>query len=272
MNADEESCTTTRTDAAIIDRKDKIGNHEISMESAVTELLHNIGSTTTNPSCVPRKLQLFVNYCNRNTKRLLPSFQLHIKAASLKKEGQVEPTPKRQKCDKSSGNNESSLMRSIAEASYVKIQQKQRPLMNLPKPTEDWESALGQLRLLGFGDHNHFACADTNERSKRQNRGVEDHHCQTSDSKLHIVHRLDCQVSQYYYSNETLCILLVHGAPLSINTTFKINQNADVWCHGYCKEQRIELKALPGMERTAVGEENILSARIGLASIPSAGS
>ena len=206
MSADQEPCIA-QSDAVVTERKDKIGNHEISMEAAVTELLHNIGSTTTNPSCVPRKLQLFVNYCNRNTKRLLPSFpELHIKAAAPKKKDQFESIPKKQKCDKS--DNASTLMRSIAEASYAKIQQKQRPLMNLPKPTEDWESALGQLRLLGFGDYSHFVCADMKERSKTQNRGVEDHHhCQTSDSKLHIVHRLDCQVSQYYYSNETLGVL-----------------------------------------------------------------
>jgi hypothetical protein len=46
----------------------------ISTEDAeVKELIHNLGSTA-NPSCVPRKLETFVKYIHRNSKRLLPSF------------------------------------------------------------------------------------------------------------------------------------------------------------------------------------------------------
>lgn len=174
-----------------------IDNEEVSIEdSAVKELLHNLGSTA-NPSCVPRKMETFVKYCHRNSKRLLPSFpDLHPDKSKnsivSKKEQCDEPTPqKKQKCDKSSkpsGKDEvSSTMRKNAQLCYAKIQQTQIPLMNLPKPTEDWESAIGQLRMMGFGDYNHCASTTANEDSGK-----------SSDAKLHVVHRLDCQVSQTY--------------------------------------------------------------------------
>jgi len=56
--------------------------------------------------------------------------------------------------------------------------------MNLPKPTEDWESAIGQLRLLGFGD---ISRGGTPESSSNANSN--------GDSALMVVHQLDCQTS-----------------------------------------------------------------------------
>lgn len=158
-----------------------VTEQEDSVEAAVRELLIAL-STTANASCVPRKLETFIKYCYRNSKRLLPSFpDLHNDRNKVKgsvEEQQSEPKQKKQKCERK--DPISPMMRNIAQASYARIQDRQRPLMNLPKPTEDWESAIGQLRLLGFGDYSHnvSGCSDQKE-------------C----AKLHVVHRLDCQVS-----------------------------------------------------------------------------
>ena len=146
-------------------------NHTDNFSSAVVkELLHNLG-TTANPSCVPRKLETFVKYCRRNSKRLLSELELKLDSSKKDQHAQYEeePVQKRQKCD----NN--SLLRDIAQTAYSLIQQKQRPLMNLPQPTHDWESAIGQLHLLGFGDFSYNVSA--------------------SAKHLHVVHRLDCQTS-----------------------------------------------------------------------------
>ncbi|KAL9185280.1 hypothetical protein ACHAXT_003057 [Thalassiosira profunda] len=157
-------------------------------EAAARELLRNLG-TTANPSCVPRKLETFVKYCRRNTKRLIPSFPELQEGKAASKERRSEPEQKKQKRDISceqNGNRQSvaSTMKAIAEMAYVEIQQKQRPLINLPKPTEDWESAIGQLRMLGFGDFS--PVSSTIAKNSATSHG---------DSKLHVVHRLDCQTS-----------------------------------------------------------------------------
>ena len=143
--------------------------------AASAELVRNLG-TTADPSCVPRKLETFVKYCHRNSKRLLPSFpNLHDKVTGSSRIDHCEqPKQKKSKIDIAS----SSRLGCISRACYVKIQKEQRLLMNLPKPTEDWESAIGQLRILGFGDFSH--CVSQTG---------------TDSKKLHVVHRLDCQVS-----------------------------------------------------------------------------
>ncbi len=141
------------------------------------ELLRNLGNTA-DPTCVPRKLDTFVKYCHRNSKRLLPSFpDLHAKKDTvLSKNDQCDqPMHKKSKIDYAS----SSILGRISHACYVKIQKEQRLLMNLPKPTEDWESAIGQLRILGFGDYSHNVSP-----------------IGTESRKLFVVHRLDCQVSR----------------------------------------------------------------------------
>mmetsp|Transcript_31819 Transcript_31819/g.66883 ORF Transcript_31819/g.66883 Transcript_31819/m.66883 type:complete len:463 (+) Transcript_31819:25-1413(+) len=172
---------------------------DISMEdAAVKEVLRNLGSTAS-PSCVPRKLETFVKYCHRNSKRLLPSFpDLHNRGKGASKKEQCEPTQKKQKChkpSKQSGNESvSPMMRNIAQKSYTKISYAQIPLMNLPKPTENWESAIGQLRMLGFGDCGHCVSTIT-EDSGNADRSDDKGQHQPNHSKLHVVHRLDCQTS-----------------------------------------------------------------------------
>jgi hypothetical protein len=145
-----------------------------------TELMHNLGNTADS-ICVPRKLDTFLKYCHRNSKRLLPSFpDLHAKKDRVS--SKIDQDQSRQKKPKID-NASLSMLGRISHACYVKIQNEQRLLMNLPKPTEDWESAIGQLRILGFGDYSH------NVSPISGNNDV------TESKKLFVVHRLDCQVS-----------------------------------------------------------------------------
>ena len=161
---------------------------EVAMEElAVMEIIHNLGSTTSNTAGVPRKLETFIKYCHRNSRRLLPSYpDLHswsskdVKAA---KDKSSEPPKKKQKHDK---REIPAQMRNIAQTCFARIQQKQRPLLNLPKPTEDWESATGQLHLLGFGEYSHWVSTSSPSTGEMDVK---------SNKKLYVVHRLDCQTS-----------------------------------------------------------------------------
>ena len=120
----------------------QISSHGMSMEdAAVREVIRNLG-TTADPSCVPRKIETFVKYCHRNSRRLLPSF------GNLRERVECEPWQKKQKTDTAVLSN----IWEIASLAYADIQRNQRHLMILPKSTEDWESTIGQLCMLGFGD------------------------------------------------------------------------------------------------------------------------
>ncbi|KAL7550422.1 hypothetical protein ACHAWF_013662 [Thalassiosira exigua] len=193
-----QSMSSKEPDAINIatDDRHEIDTYEKTIEEAAIELINNLG-TTANPSCVPRKSETFVTYCYRNRKRLLPSFpelqKMHEVAST--NEHNDEPKPKKPKCFRSPGQCKSSipaLARTIFERSFSIIRQKQRPLMNLPKPTDDRESAIGQLCLLGFGDPSHCAYVDKNFSNTTPREEVSH---QSFDSNLYVVHRLDCQTS-----------------------------------------------------------------------------
>ena len=161
-------------------------NEKVAIEElAVMEIIHNLGSTTSNTAGVPRKLETFIKYCHRNSRRLLPTYpDLHswgAKDVKVAKDISSEPPIKKQKIDK---REIPSQMRSIAQTCFAKIQQKQRPLLNLPKPTEDWESATGQLHLLGFGEYSHWVSSSSPSTGDS-----------SATAKLYVVHRLDCQTS-----------------------------------------------------------------------------
>lgn len=163
-------------------------NEKVAIEElAVMEIIHNLGSTTSNTAGVPRKLETFIKYCHRNSRRLLPTYpDLHSwgsKDVGVSKDKSSEPPKKKQKHDK---REIPAQMRNIAQICFAKIQQKQRPLLNLPKPTEDWESATGQLHLLGFGEYSHWVSSSS---PSTGNMDVK------SNKKLYVVHRLDCQTS-----------------------------------------------------------------------------
>ena len=160
--------------------KEKVAMEEL----AVMEIIHNLGSSSSNTAGVPRKLETFIKYCHRNSRRLLPSYpDLHSWGSKdVAKDISSEPPKKKQKRDNK--REIPSQMRSIAQTCFAKIQQRQRPLLNLPKPTEDWESATGQLHLLGFGEYSHWVSTSSTN------------NCDSSTTaKLYVVHRLDCQTS-----------------------------------------------------------------------------
>ncbi len=173
----------------------------------VEELLRNLG-TTADPSSVPRKLDTFIRYCNRNCRRLFPSLFVREysveqnsgnsdNSGSTKVEGHISKKLKIKE-------NRIDIERNVLKTAYVILQQTQRPLMNLAKPTEDWESALGQLRLLGFGDFAHYNLCDpsSTSNSPKSNSDIEKaKNCygvgnvqEQVNNKLHVIHRLDCQV------------------------------------------------------------------------------
>ena len=159
---------------------------------AINELIYNL-SITSDTNSIPRKCPLFERYCQRNRRRLLPSFPELDSFSSEDDKSSQEPPAKRAK----KSYNIPMKLRNIAQIVFLMVQQRQRPLMNLPTPTEDEESAIGQIRLLGFGDYAHNnhgqpeKLEDVKKRIADESRGNGE-----KKFKLHVVHRLDMQVSK----------------------------------------------------------------------------
>ena len=84
---------------------------------------------------IPRKYKLFRRYFERNKKWLM----MIDETSNLKRE--------EASTDKSTSTNFDDICKYVFEH----IEERQRPLMNLPEPTKHEESALGQLILLGYG-------------------------------------------------------------------------------------------------------------------------
>ena len=158
-------------------------NNDSPRNESVKELLHNI-RTANNLSSIPRKLEPFARHVFRNRKRLLPS---HVDDDEPDSSTSEPPQKKKRKDgDLSQKAKQSSILpslRNAADEAFSIIKKLHIPLMSLPTPTEDWESAQGQLRLRGYGD---FANENNHNLPAKSS-------CETS--KLHVVHRLDCQTS-----------------------------------------------------------------------------
>ncbi|KAL7476399.1 hypothetical protein ACHAW6_002265 [Cyclotella cf. meneghiniana] len=167
---------------------------EDTQTQAVDELIRNLAATP-DTSSVPRKCPTFERYCQRNRKRLLPSFPALDMSSAPAKTNLDEPPLKRQK--RSKLNTISSQLCNIAQIAFSIIQQRQRPLMNLPQPTDDTESAIGQLRLLSFGDyaHNNHGPPETVDEVRKRIFEEDERSRRSKNFKLHVVHRLDCQTS-----------------------------------------------------------------------------
>jgi hypothetical protein len=92
--------------------------------------------------------------------------------------------------------------------------------MNLPQPTDDAESATGQLRLLSFGDyaHNNHGPLETVDEVRKRISEEEEQSKRSKKFKLHVVHRLDCQVSNPSYFK---CAFLVVHRRSSLTTRIK---------------------------------------------------
>lgn len=74
----------------------------------------------------------------------------------------------------------------IIDAAYDALRKRQRPLLNLPPGTADEDSAWGQLRLLGY-----HCGGDANDNANNN----DDEHDKDEMTRLHVVHRLDCETS-----------------------------------------------------------------------------
>lgn len=233
----------------------------ISMEyAAAREVIRNLG-TSANPSGVPRKLETFVKYCHRNSRRLLPSF-MDLREDRV----ECEPRQKKQK----TVSAVSSKMRDIARLAYSDIQHNQRRLMNLPTPTADWESAIGQLRMLGFGDYSNCVSTVSEDSGNAEKR---DPQCsrQSIEAKLHVVHRLDCQVSavllivlQCHHTSP-----ITHLARRSHVHCKHLESKQDIRYHGCRKKSRSSIVSLSCVERKRNGSKDIFSSCERLASVPS---
>ena len=132
------------------------------VEDSADLWLRNL-ALTPNLSSVPRKWKPFQRYCQRNQQR-------------LKTDEQNESDS-----DEESKRADEMELDSIARTMHERIEQRQRPLLNLPDATDHEESAYGQLILLGYSG------TDTKESLSS-----------SSSRKLFVVHRLDCEVSHLF--------------------------------------------------------------------------
>ncbi len=132
-------------------------------ETMVLESLARLANTKTVDS-VPRKWKSFLRHVQRYQKQILPSTFHH---------------------HGSSNRNVTSIARETLEAlareMFQQIGNRYRPLLQLPEPSPLEDSAMGQLILMGYGDHVAGSgpppSADT--------------------PQLYAVHRLDCEVFRY---------------------------------------------------------------------------
>lgn len=159
---------------------------------AANELISNL-SVTSDANSIPRKCPTFERYCQRNRRRLLPSFPQLDTFSREENTAIREPPAKRRK----KSHDIPARLKGVAQIAFSLIQQRQRPLMNLPTPTDDKDSAIGQLRLLGYGEYAHNnhnppeTVDDVKKRISDESKGDAD----AKRFKLHVVHRLDCQVN-----------------------------------------------------------------------------
>ena len=114
--------------------------------------LQRMAATDSLIDSIPRKFKLFQKYVERNQKRLLVPDEAG-KAVDVQ---------------------------ATAKGVFERIQDRQRPLMNLPEPTRHEDSALGQLMLLLGYENPDISDAGMNS--------------DVSSTRLFVVHRLDCEV------------------------------------------------------------------------------
>jgi hypothetical protein len=127
-------------------------------DDAAAQCLYRLATSERKSlESVPRKVKLFRRYIERSQKRLLVS-------------------------------SEEEDLEQLANNMYQRIEARQKPLLNLPEPTKQEESAVGQLILMGYGQDG------------RNNKNLNS----SSSESLHVVHRLDCEVCWY----ETLRFVL----------------------------------------------------------------
>lgn len=128
-------------------------------EDEIDKYLARLGASERCLTSIPRKYKTFCRYLERNQHRIFKSDNDTKRSLN----------PENGNGDQIQDNVAMDTMRTM----FVRIEERQRPLLGLPDPTSHEESAMGQLRLLGYAD-------------KDESR---------SNQQLFVVHRLDCETS-----------------------------------------------------------------------------
>jgi hypothetical protein len=129
----------------------------------VRQMVANLTNSTSSFSSIPRKWNAFHRYVERNQYRLLGF--LGCNNAGTKRSGLKQ------------GQLNKNEIETVARQAYETIVCRQLPLLNLPESTQLEDSAFGQLVLLGYAG-------------------------ESGSTNLHIVHRLDCEVSSIQDQNQ----------------------------------------------------------------------
>jgi tRNA pseudouridine32 synthase/23S rRNA pseudouridine746 synthase len=119
----------------------------------IDKYLARLGASERYLTSIPRKYKTFCRYLERNRHRIFESDDIKGFNPDI-------------------GNGDQ-IQENVATSMFVRIEERQRPLLGLPDSTSHEESALGQLRLLGY--------ANTDE--------------SRSNQQIFVVHRLDCETS-----------------------------------------------------------------------------
>ena len=128
---------------------------------SVQLLTRNLTLSKSNFSSIPRKWKAFNRYVQRNQNRLL------LVGEDCQKKFETGKRCHLKQLDVLE-------LEFLAKQAHALIESRQRQLMNVPESTSLEDSAFGQLLLLGYGTSS-----------------------DTGATRLHVVHRLDCEVRSY---------------------------------------------------------------------------
>lgn len=120
-------------------------------DDEIDKYLARLGESEKSLASIPRKYKPFCRYLERSRQRI---FEIGDVKGIAPKKGDAIPEE-------------------VAKTMFIRIEERQGPLLGMPEPTSHEESAMGQLRLLGY--------ADIDE--------------SRSNQQLFVVHRLDMQTS-----------------------------------------------------------------------------
>ena len=173
---------------------DSSGNTGTLSVVETNNLLRRLTAKKTYISSIPRKFKVFQRYVLRNQLRLFPCEEMTTgveQGLGPKSTGNGGTTANKQQHTTSEMSKEE--MEMIINLAFHQIQERQRQYMNLPEATTSEQSALGQLSMLidakqtnGIKKERRNHCSGSVETTENR---VE---CNT---KLHVVHRLDCDTS-----------------------------------------------------------------------------
>jgi tRNA pseudouridine32 synthase/23S rRNA pseudouridine746 synthase len=171
----------------------------------IDKYLARLGVPERCLTSIPRKYKTFCRYLERNQRRVFGS-------------------------DDTKGFNPETAM--TMKSMFVRIEERQRPLLGLPEPTSHEESAIGQLRLLGY--------ADTDE--------------SRSNQQLFVVHRLDCETSGVMvFARQALAASILSQAWRERNQVSKTYlakvYDWPPWTREQQESGRIDLALAPSEER-----------------------